>query len=103
MKKVLTKKELARRASVLAGTTMKLALEVIESTLEAIASHLESGGDMVCLLGFGKIKIQPRKRFETMNPHTGDRVIIPAKLGIVLRPSPELTARINEKRPRNGN
>lgn len=69
-------------------------LEVVDAYLAALADALADGRRVV-IRGFGSI--EPRELAERRIPHpvTGERVVAPARKGLLFKPSPNLVAHIN--------
>lgn len=67
---------------------------VISALLAAISQALDNG-ERVRLAGFGTLFIRERKSRAAINPKTGERLNVPAKLVPVFRPSRELKKIVN--------
>ena len=61
------------------GFTKKDSKETLEAILDVITEELEEGGD-VMFTGFGKFEPRARKATEKINPQTGEKVDVPAKV-----------------------
>lgn len=58
--------------------TKKSATEMYENVFDTFAD-LVSGGDEISIVGLGRVKIAERAARMATNPHTGDKVEVPAK------------------------
>lgn len=60
------------------GITKKSATEMYENVFDTFAD-LVSGGDEISIVGLGRVKINERAARVAKNPHTGEKVEVPAK------------------------
>jgi DNA-binding protein HU-beta len=74
--KALTKSQIADHVAKKTDITKKLALEVIEATVELAYKEAKNG---FTFPGLGKLVIQDRKARMGRNPQTGEEIKIPAK------------------------
>lgn len=74
----MNKEQLIEKVADKTGATKKSALEVLNMSLDLIASALRKG-DKVTLVGFGTFLVRRRKAREGRNPQTGAKIKIPAK------------------------
>jgi len=67
--------ELAKKT----GFTKKDSKKALEETVETITEALEEGNE-VMFTGFGKFEPKARKATERINPQTGEKLDVPAKV-----------------------
>ena len=91
----INKTELAKAVAEDTGLTNTQAKEVIEATLEQIASELGSGNE-VSLPGFGKFAISERAGRMGRNPQTGESMYIRASRVPRFQASAPLKAALKE-------
>ena len=85
----MNKEQLIKEVADRAGLTKKAAREVVNATLDAIASTLKKG-ESVQLVGFGSFVVAQRKQRKGRNPRTGEPIMIPARKVVKFRPGKEL-------------
>lgn len=73
----------------------KDASSIVDAILDAIGESLERG-ERVELRGFGTFKTTERKARVARNPHTNEKLEIPAKIIPVFKASPKLKNRVNK-------
>lgn len=73
------------------------AVDVIETLMDLIICHFQSGGERVVLRGFGTFKLRKRRAHVGSNPQTGESMRIPAALSIAFKPGAEALRRLNLK------
>ncbi len=78
------------------GLTQVEVATVVEGILEGISDALIKQ-DHVEIRGFGTFKVEQRAARDAINPQTGQRIRVDAKLAPVFRPSEKLKARVNGK------
>ncbi len=76
------------------GFSRAKSTELVESLLEIIKSHLESGED-VLISGFGKFCVRDKKKRPGRNPKTGEGAIIDARRVVTFQCSEVLRDKIN--------
>ncbi len=74
----MNKEQLVERVAAKTGQTKKLALEVLDATLDAVTASLKKG-EKVTFVGFGTFEVRQRKAREGRNPQTGEKIRIAAK------------------------
>lgn len=72
-----------------AGLSKADAKKALEATLTAISDSLKQG-DKVALLGFGTFSLNERPAREAINPHTKDKIQVPAHKVVKFKPCAEL-------------
>ena len=77
----MTKKELIDAAAESAGTTKKMAEQIISAAFETMADTI-SAGEEVSIYGFGAFKITEREARMGRNPKTGESIKIAASKGV---------------------
>ena len=77
MAKVVTKKELAEELATKFDLTKKTANEAVNYVFDEIGANLKKGNE-VSLNGFGKFSVVKKKARQGLNPHTGQKITIPA-------------------------
>jgi DNA-binding protein HU-beta len=90
----MNKNELAERIASSAGLGTGQAKDVVEATLETIASELARGGE-VSLAGFGKFSVSDRSARQGRNPATGQTIHIPASKAAKFSAASALKGRLN--------
>lgn len=75
----MNKLELVKVVAEKANTTLKVAEEVINATIESIKEAVKNGEE-VSLVGFGTFSKAEKKATECRNPQTGAKIAVPAKL-----------------------
>jgi integration host factor subunit alpha len=98
--KTLRRKELAQAIFELyddlsAREARRLVDSVIEEMIAAVAF-----GETLKLHGFGSFVVREQRERIGRNPHTGTAVTIEARRSVVFKASPNMKAKINEKRRR---
>jgi nucleoid DNA-binding protein len=71
--------------------------DIIETFLDEIICHFQSGGTRVTLRGFGTFKLRRRGAFTGSNPNTGESIKIPERLSVTFKPGAEVLRRLNLK------
>ena len=94
--KTLTKLEIAESIAKTCGLKKKLALKLINSTLEEICAFLEKNID-VKLSKFGNLKVKYKKERYGRNPKTKESAVITARNVVVFRANKTLIKKINKK------
>ena len=72
-----------------AGTNRKETEELLNLALDLIADKL-SQGEKVQLSGFGTFEFRKHQSRVARNPRSGDVVVIPERMMLAFRPSPNL-------------
>lgn len=85
----MTKTELIERVAEETGETKSQAQRIIDSTLDAIEQSLSTGED-VTVTGFGTWKVRHQAARSGQNPHTGERIVIPARRAARFTPGTRL-------------
>lgn len=87
----MNKKELVGSIAEKGGVTKKLAGEMLDTTLEAIAEGLVTEGK-VGLVGFGTFEVRDSAERKGTNPQNGDEIVIPASKRVAFKVSKNLKA-----------
>ena len=95
--KTLTKLEIAESVAKKCGFKKKLALELVNATLEEIRVFLENNIE-VKLSKFGNLKVKYKKERYGRNPKTKQSAIIAARKVIVFKANKTLNKKINAGR-----
>ena len=74
--------------------TKAQAREAVETILRTIKSSLENGDD-VLLSGFGKFNVKDKPARKTMNPKTGESMMLAARKVLTFKPSGKLREKVN--------
>lgn len=72
-----------------ANVSQKVALEMLDAIMEAIADGLVTEG-LVRLNGFGTFEVKKRAERTGRNPQTGEEILITARKAPVFKPSKNL-------------
>ncbi|MBS1261790.1 MAG: DNA-binding protein HU [Calditrichaeota bacterium] len=91
----MNKADLVSRIAFGTGLTQVEVAAVVDGVLEGISNELLNGGH-VEIRGFGTFKVEKRAERDAINPQTGQRIRVPAKLTPVFRPSEKLKAKLND-------
>ena len=91
----MTKADLVERVAERTGLTRTDVAVVVDSFLDTVKKSLETGHNIE-IRGFGTFKVEKRAERDAINPQTGNRIRVPAKLAPVFRPSEKLKTRLNE-------
>lgn len=92
----LTKHTIARQLAAECGTTLKAALETMNTLLDILATAVREGDD-VKLTGFATFRVVDTKEIKGRNPITGEQMIIPAGRKVKFKLSRTLHAQMNSK------
>lgn len=90
----MTRQELSASIASAHGITKKVALEIIDTTLESIGDALARRED-VSLRGFGTFKPKLMAAKNGRNPATGAVIPVAAYYKPTFKPSPELRKKLN--------
>lgn len=96
----LSKLELAKQLSKerrFDGLSQELAVDIIETLMDLIVLHIQSGGEKVSINGFGCFKRSIRKAFKGYNVRTGEPIDVAEKVSIAFKPAGEISRRLNMK------
>ncbi len=72
----------------------KKSADLLESLLEMIQKHLETGED-VLISGFGKFCVKSKNARKGRNPATGEDLMLGSRRVVTFKCSPILRARVN--------
>ncbi len=81
--------------------TEKQSCEITETLIEIIKRTLESGED-VLISGFGKFCIREKRKRRGRNPSTGEKMMLPAKRGVMFQCSGKLREKVNGLKDESG-
>ena len=76
------------------GCSKTESTKLVESTLETIKKHLESGEDIL-ISGFGKFYVNKKNERKGRNPATGNDLTLGARRVVTFKCSPVLKEKIN--------
>ncbi len=92
----MTKKEIVDKISGECGLTQLQTMEVVQRTLDAIIQTLLTEG-RIELRNFGVFQVEHRAARSARNPHTGEKIIAPAKNVVTFKPGREVQAQVQTK------
>lgn len=95
MKTDMTKRDLAASISAKTGVPMMHVEPIIEAFLDSITEFFERGGKRLWFKGWGNFSLKNRRSYETQNPSTGERMVVPATKRVTFKAGSELNTRIN--------
>ena len=72
----------------------KRSKELVDSTIDLIASTLASGEDLM-ISRFGKFEVRDKGSREGRNPHTGESLTLDARRTVTFKPSGVLKGKVN--------
>lgn len=78
------------------GVTKQFAEAALEVVFQGLTDALADGND-VKIAKFGKFSIKERKASTTLNPRTGERVVVEKRLSVGFKPSKELRRMVGDK------
>ncbi len=90
----MNKNELVNELVEKTGLNKSDASKALTATLEVISDALKAG-DKVSLIGFGTFSVSERAARTGNNPHTGERIFIPASKTARFKPGQQLKAAVN--------
>lgn len=76
------------------GISKKDTRRVMDSIVAITRKHLVAGGD-VMLFGLGKLHVVKRGPKVARNIHTGEKVIVPPRLAVVMAPNDAIVKEVN--------
>lgn len=82
----MKKNELIKRVAYVSGKPQDVVRHVLDATA-AVVRKAVSKGDSVFLFGLGVLRVVERGEKMARNLHTGDKVVVPPRRVVVLRPS----------------
>jgi len=85
----MTKQDLIEEVQKIAEVSKKQAKEIVEGIFESIVNSL-SKGEEVAIPGFGTFRVVKRAAREAINPKTGEKIHVPAKVVPKFRPAKAL-------------
>lgn len=85
----MNKTELINEIAAKAACNKAVAKSALEATLEAISEALAKE-DKVALIGFGTFSIVEKSARTGINPHTKEKIEIPARKVVKFKPSADL-------------
>ena len=85
----MTKQDLIEEVQKIADLSRKQAKEIVEGIFESITNSL-SKGEEVAISGFGTFRVVKRSAREAINPKTGEKIHVPAKVVPKFRPAKAL-------------
>ena len=92
----MNKQEFVERLAEKVGFTKKDARKAIDATIDIVNTVLASN-EAVNIAGFGKFEARARKDSIRMNPQTGKKINVPAKVVPVFKPGKTLRNVVGKK------
>jgi len=92
----MNKAEFVEKLAKKAGLSKKDAYKAIDGTVDLITDALKSN-EPVNLTGFGKFEVRPRKATTRINPQTGKKLNVPAKVVPAFKPGKNLKTFVAKK------
>jgi len=92
----MNKAEFVEKLAKKAGLTKKDANQATNAMLDLITAAL-AGNEPVLLTGFGKFEARTRKASTRINPQTGKKLSVPAKVVPVFKPGKNLKTTVAKK------
>jgi len=92
----MNKAEFAEKLAKKAGLTKKDAYKAIDGMIDLVTKALASN-EAVNLTGFGKFEVRSRKATTRMNPQTGKKINVPAKVVPAFKPGKNLKTTVAKK------
>ncbi|MBN1859459.1 HU family DNA-binding protein [Candidatus Bipolaricaulota bacterium] len=92
----MNKAELAEKLAAKAGLTKKGAYQVIDGIIDVITESLTKS-EAVNLTGFGKFEVRSRKATTRINPQSGKKFKVPAKVVPAFKPGKNLKETVAKK------
>ena len=89
----MTKKDMAKTIAEETGLTQLQAKEIVQQVLDGITATLLQDG-RIELRNFGVFAVKKRKPRTALNPRTGEKVKVPAKIGVTFKPCREMEERV---------
>jgi integration host factor subunit alpha len=90
----LLKKDLIARTAQACGESRATVSSVLDSMSDVVKEHVAQG-DEVMLAGLGTLSVRARPARPARHMRTGERVIVPARNVVTLRPSVSLQRAVN--------
>ena len=90
----LTKADIIHRICESKILSKAASVRSVETLLELIKHHLETGDDIL-ISGFGKFAVKDKRTRRGRNPHTGDDLMLGPRRVVTFRPSGVLRKRLN--------
>jgi integration host factor subunit beta len=81
----MTKQDMARAISDHTGVSRAQALAIVQGVFDGIMDALVTAGRME-LRNFGVFEAKTRRSRKARNPHTGERLVLPARLVVTCKP-----------------
>ncbi len=92
----MNKQEFVDRLAEKAGLTKKDARKVIDGAIELI-NHAIATNNPVNITGFGKFEARARSASQRINPQTGKKIRVPAKVVPAFKPGKNLREIVGKK------
>ena len=92
----MNKQEFVERLAERAGFTKKDARKALDTAVELIQQAL-AGNEPVNITGFGKFEPRARKASNRINPRTGEKFKVPAKVVPAFKPGRNLREIVDKK------
>jgi integration host factor subunit beta len=93
----MTKKDMAKAIAEAMGLTQGQVQGVVQRVLDGITETLLNEG-RIELRNFGVFEVKKRKPRTARNPHTGEKVSVPARLVVTFRPGRGMEERVGQLR-----
>jgi nucleoid DNA-binding protein len=94
----VTKKDLAKALATELNLPAIVTLQAVQITLDGNTRALVDEG-RIELRNFGVFAVRKRRARKARNPRTGEKVKVPAKLVVTLKPGREMEAQVGKKPP----
>ena len=91
----MTKKEIVKTISEEIGLTQLKTKEIVQKTFDAIVETLVED-KRIELRNFGVFEVKRRAARKARNPWTGEKVFVPEKFVVTVKPGKEMEARVRE-------
>ena len=91
----MNKQDLINEVAIAADISKAAAEKAVESVLDNIAKSLKKG-DRVTFIGFGNFSVSNKKARMGVNPKTGEKIQIPARIAAKFSPSAALKDLLNK-------
>jgi integration host factor subunit beta len=91
----MTKKQIVDAIAEDTKLTQGVVHEIVERVFDGIINTLEKER-RIELRNFGVFEVKRRKPRQARNPHTGEKVMVPAKLVVTFKAGPEMEERLQK-------
>ncbi|MGO8748018.1 MAG: HU family DNA-binding protein [Thermoguttaceae bacterium] len=91
----MTRREIVQTIAREFGLTQLQAKQIVQHTFDSIVNILVADGRME-LRNFGVFEVKWRNPRTARNPHTGEKIMVPAKCTVTFKPGMVMEARVEE-------